>query len=102
MKKLIASTLSVVTSAALVAGCASTRHTSLVLDPVGPPVAQPAVAAGQGSLIVFSAFDSHADFEAANPYKRHFSDYKVLSPDGQLVRAVHNDPGNLSDNPAEV
>jgi len=101
MKKFIASILSVA-AAALVAGCASTTHPSLVLDPVGPPVAQPAMAAGRGSLVVFSAFDSQANFEAANPYRRRYTDYKVLSPDGQLVRAVHNDAGNLSDNPPEI
>jgi hypothetical protein len=100
MKKLAVSALSIAV-AVLAAGCAST-HSPLVLDPVGPPVTQPAVVAGNGSLVVFSAFDVHADFEAANPYKRHYTDYKIFSPDGQLVRAVHNDGGNLSDNPAEI
>jgi hypothetical protein len=102
MKKFVASLMSLAAAAVLFAGCASTTHSPLVLDPVGPPSAQPAAPAGQGLLVVFSAFDVHADFEAANPYQRHYTNYKILSPDGQLVRAVHNDSGNLSDSPADV
>jgi uncharacterized lipoprotein YajG len=70
MKLLVAARLLV--AAALVAGCASQPH-GLVLDPIGPPDSQSAGAGSNGTLVVFSAFDPHADFNDL-PYSRHYTD----------------------------
>ncbi len=63
---------------------------------------RPAARGAEGSLVVFSAYEAHANFSDTSPYQRHYTDYKVLSTSGQLVQAVHNDPSNLFDGPATV
>jgi hypothetical protein len=87
MKPFISASLLV--TAALVAGCVSQQR-GLVLDPIGPPDSQSAAAGSNGTLVVFSAFDPHADFNDL-PYLRHYTDYKITCPDGKLVQTVHND-----------
>ena len=87
MKPFISASLLAV--AALVAGCVSQQH-GLVLDPIGPPGPQSAGAGSNGTLVVFSAFDPHADFNDL-PYLRHYTDYKITCQDGKPVQTVHND-----------
>lgn len=66
----------------MVTGCVSQQH-RLGLDPIGPPNPQSAEAGSNGTLVVFSAFDPHADFNNL-PYVRHYTDYKITSADGTL------------------
>jgi len=87
--------------AALVAGCA-TSQPQLVLDPIGPPLPYSTTGGSQGTLMVFSALDITADFNA-NPYRHRYTDYSILSANGQqLIKTVHNDKGILSEGPRKV
>jgi hypothetical protein len=98
MKWLISSSLAL--AVALAAGCVS-RQTGLVLDPIGPPSPQSAGAGPNGTLVVFSAFDPHADFNDL-PYLRHYTDYKITYQDGKPVQTVHNDSPPLLEGPRRV
>jgi hypothetical protein len=98
MKLLIAANLLV--AASLLTGCVSQSH-GLVLDPIGPPNPQLAGAGSKGSLVVFSAFDTHSDFNDL-PYLRHYTDYKIVSADGTLQQTVHNDSGLLVEGPKRL
>jgi hypothetical protein len=82
-------------------GCVTEGNT-LVLDAVGPAPAQPAAVSQRGTLVVFSAFDVHADFTAVDPDRRRHTDYKLLSSDGKFVRLIHNNPNSLMEGPVEV
>jgi hypothetical protein len=86
MKLLVAASLLV--AATLLPGCASQHH-GLVLDSIGPPNPQSAGAGSNGTLVVFSAFDSHAHFNDL-PYSRNYTDYKITYQSGKLVQAVRN------------
>jgi hypothetical protein len=88
-------------AAVLFAGCASTRD-SLVLAPVGPPPDMAAASASTGSLVVFSAFERNAPLPPGPDYRRRYSDYRILSADGQLVQTVSNDTGSAVGAPLEV
>jgi hypothetical protein len=98
MKTLIAASLFV--AAALVEGCISQPH-GLVLDPIGPPGSPSPGAGSNGTLVVFSAFDPHADFNDL-PYLRHYTDYKITREDGQLWQTVRNDNASLLEGPRRV
>ena len=79
----------------LLSGCTSDRS-RLVLDPVGPRSLQtPAINSQNGTLVVYSAYDAGANFNARDPYRPIHSDYKIFSLDGSLLRAVHNDSGTI-------
>jgi hypothetical protein len=88
--------------AALIAGCASMQTSTMTLDPVGPPPTRTPMSGGQGALVVYSAFETHANFYSTSPYRRIYTDYKVLYPNGELVQIVHNDPGGIADAPVAV
>jgi hypothetical protein len=77
--------------ALLLAGCVSQPH-GLVLDPIGPPNPQFAGTGSNGTLVVFSAFDPHGDFNDL-PYLRHYTDYKIVSEDGTVQQTIHNNDG---------
>jgi hypothetical protein len=86
--------------AALV-GCASPKQ-ALVLDPIGPEPRSASGSAAQGSLVVFSAFDTTADWNRS-PYRRRFTDYQILSADGNhVVQLVQNNRETLLNNPPAV
>ena len=85
---------------ALITGCASSQP-GLVLDTIGPPAASSAATGSNGTLVVFSAFDPHADFNDQR-YLRHYTDYRITSDNGNLVRVVHNDNGLLMQGPKRV
>ena len=84
----------------LLAGCVSQPH-GLVLDPIGPPGPQSASTGTHGTLVVFSAYDPHADFNDL-PYLHHYTDYKILSAEGKLRQSVHNSNGLSLDGPKRV
>jgi hypothetical protein len=98
VKSLIPS--SVLAAACLLAGCVS-HPRRLVLDPIGPPNPQLATAGSYGTLMVFSAFDTHGDFNDL-PYVRHYTDYKIVSADGSLQQTVHNDNGLSVESPRSL
>ena len=83
-------------------GCASDRD-RLVLDPVGPgsPQRLPA-SSSAGTLIVYSAYDTGANWNGRDPDLPKHSDYKIFSRDGNLLRAVHNDADAILLAPAPV
>jgi len=98
MKLLV--TTSLLAAAALLSGCAS-QGPALVLDPVGPAPAPPGAPGSSGTLMVFSAFRQGADFNGP-PYRRPYTDYKILSPTGKLLQWVRNDSGALMAAPKHV
>jgi hypothetical protein len=86
--------------AALV-GCASPKG-SLVLDPIGPGPHSGSTNGAQGSLVVFSAFDPTPDLNRS-PYRRRYTDYQVLSADGNhVVQVVQNNRETLLNSPPAV
>lgn len=75
---------------AWLAGCASGSGQSHI-EAVGPrPSAGVAQPGDTGTLIVYSAFATDADFYNRNPYGRRYTDYQILTDDGHLYRKVHN------------
>ena len=86
--------------AALV-GCASPKH-ELVLDPIGPGPDSHSAKDTQGSLVVFSAFDPTPDLNRS-PYRRRYTDYEILSGDGNhVVQLVSNNRETLLNSPPVV
>jgi hypothetical protein len=98
MKLLLAT--SVVAGIAFLSGCVS-HGPELVLDPVGPPPVASASAGSTGMLMVYSAYEQGAEFSSPY-YRRQYTDYKILSADGKLLQAVHNDNGTLMEAPKRV
>jgi hypothetical protein len=86
--------------AVLMAGCISQQR-ALVLEPIGPPNVPLAPAGSNGTLVVFSAFDTRGDFNNLL-YLRHYTDYKIVSEDGSLHQIVHNDNGLLVEAPKRL
>src|SRR5262245_22323135 len=89
-------------SVAFLASSCAFHQRGLVLDPVGPSHFPAEAGDTNGVLVVFSAYDPQADFNARSPYRREFTDYKIYSETSQLLREVHNDNGELMEGPAEV
>src|SRR5664279_596404 len=87
-------------AAALVSSCAS-HGPALVLDPVGPAPFPSAVARSTGTLKVFSAFEQGADFNS-QLYRRHYTDYRILSAEGKRLQTVRNDSGTVVEAPKRV
>ncbi|MGA3268703.1 MAG: hypothetical protein ABSE16_18015 [Verrucomicrobiota bacterium] len=89
-------TLIVITTGALLSGCATGN--GLTLDTVGPPLPQPTAASStstNGTLVVYSAFRRNADFNSRDHYRQEYSDYKIFSPNGKLLQRVHNNSGTI-------
>lgn len=86
---------------AFVVGCASPKN-PLVLDPIGPGPHSGATNGAQGLLVVFSAFDPTPDLNRS-PYRRRYTDYQVLSADGnRIVQVVQNNRETLLNSPPPV
>ena len=93
----------VLLAVSLFAGCASSEH-GLTLATVGPAPASTTTPGGnEGYLLVYSAFQTTtADFNRT-PYRRQYSDYRILSSDGKdVIQSVHNDTGLLISGPTRV
>ena len=75
-------------------GCASDSNQANI-EPVGPKPAATVNPGDNGTLIVYSAFATDADFYNRNPYGRRYTDYKILATDGHLYQKVHNDNETL-------
>jgi len=85
---------------ALVSGNAFAQS-GVSVGTVGPSPRNPPVASTNGSLVVFSALDPNAHFNSL-PYHLFYSDYKILSAEGKLLRNVHNDSGKALEGPVSV
>jgi hypothetical protein len=86
----------------LLASCATSNH-ALVLEGVGPgPDAVSRSAATTGTLVVYSAYEVNADFNARDPRRPEYSDYRIFSADGQLPRRIHNNSGTMLQRPQRV
>lgn len=82
-------------------GCAS-PNPGLVLRPVGPPPGGASHPGRPGTLQVFSAFDTSANFNTT-PYRQRHTDYELYSADGkERIHTVRNDTGKLLDGPVAV
>jgi len=87
--------LSMMVVGAWLSGCARDRI-GMVLGPVGPaPVQISASNSANGTLVVYSAYEVNADFNARDPYRHEYSDYRVFSADGNLLQRVHNNSGTI-------
>ncbi len=84
----------------LATGCVSPR-TQIVLDPVGPAPARAGTSLREGTLVVFSAPDTYPHFNGV-PYHIYYTDYKLNSTDGILLKEIHNDSGTTMEGPTEV
>ncbi len=89
------------TAGTLWAGCASSPP-GMVLQPVGPPPAPVAEVSTEGSLMVYTAYDVNAPGIGDYEHRRHYTDYKILTQDGKLLRTVHNDVGSVARQVARV
>jgi hypothetical protein len=79
----------------LLSGCASNPN-GLVVDPVGPALSQPMTAdATSGTLVVYSAYKRNADFNSRDSNRPEYSDYRILTADGHLLRRVRNNSGTI-------
>lgn len=90
-------TLMFITAAAVLSGCVTGRN-SLVLDTVEPAWFQPVEASStltNGTLVVYSAFRISADFDESDPRRPEYSDYKIFSTDGKLLKKIHNKSGTI-------
>lgn len=86
----------------LFCGC-STGSGGLVLDPVGPAQTQVLGAdSANGQLVVYSAYEANADFNSRNPYSPEYSDYRIFTAGGKLLRKVHNNDGTMVQGPVNV
>jgi hypothetical protein len=54
-----------------------------------------AVTDDKGTLVVFSAFEVTAASPGDYEHRRHYSEYKILSPDGKLLQTVPNDSNTV-------
>ena len=82
-------------------GCA-VSPSPLVLEPVGPAPAPPVARMPQGTLIVYSAFDSGAPGTRDFRDVKIHTDYKIYAATGQLWRVVRNHPNFGESEPAHV
>ena len=88
-------------SGALLSGCATGKN--VVLDTVGPAPAQTLSAnSNEDTLMVYSAYEVNADFNARDPNRPEYSDYKIFSADGKILRRVHNNSGTILQDPAQI
>ena len=84
-----------------VSGCASSGP-ALVLAPVGPPVTTAPSSSAQGTLLVYSAYNTGVP----NPYRpddiQQCTDYEIRSQDGKPLRKISNQSGFQGEDPLPV
>ncbi len=77
-------------------GCATGGKNGLVLETVGPsPDQQAAGNSTNGVLLVYSAYEVNADFAGRDRRSPEYSDYKIFTTDGRLLKKVHNNSGTI-------
>jgi len=76
--------------------CATLKGGGLVLDTVGPPLPQPTAAiATNGTLLVYSAYEAGPAFNARDPNRPEYSDYKIFTAAGRLLQRVRNNSESI-------
>jgi hypothetical protein len=98
--------LTMILGGVFLSGCATGKN-GLALDTVGPSPFQltgdtTSSTLTNGTLVVYSAFRRNADFNALDPYRPEYSDYKILTTDGKLLQKVHNNSGTILQDPVSV
>jgi len=94
--------LSLTVLSAWFSGCATDRS-EMLLDPVGPAPMQTAAAnSSNGAVVVYSAYQVNADFNARDPRRPEYSDYRIFTADGNLQQRVHNNSGSMLQRPQRV
>lgn len=89
--------------AVLLAGCCTCGQAHLTLPTVGPGPHQIAAASlTNGTLVVYSAFEVGAAFNSRDSLDQEYSNYKILTPDGKLLRRVHNNSDDMLQQPVSV
>ena len=99
MKYLFISVLAI--AIALSWGCAANNN-GVVLGAVGPAMQSPPKVSTNGTLVVYSAYEVTADFNARDPNRPEYSDYKIFTADGRLLQRVHNNSGTMLQDPMPV
>jgi hypothetical protein len=94
-------TVVLLTAATLWSGCAFGPR-DMVLEPVGPSPAPVAENNGEGSLVVYTAYDVNAPGIGDYEHRHHYTDYKILTEDGKPLQTVHNDIGTSVRQAAQV
>jgi hypothetical protein len=94
-------TIVLLTAATLWSGCAFGPR-DMVLERVGPSPASVADNNGEGSLVVYTAYDVSAPSIGDYEHRHHYTNYKILTDDGKLLQTVHNDVGTSVRQAAQV
>ena len=84
----------------LFAGCATPPK---VVESVGPdPATAISSTTGAGSLMVFSAYEVNADFNSRDAHRPEYTNYRILTADGEPLQMVHNNCGTMLQRPMAV
>lgn len=82
---------------ALLSGCAAAKHPISTTS-----MATASAGAKNGTLLVYSAFEDNADFNARDPNRPEYTDYNLLAADGRRLRRIHNNSGTILQSPVPV
>jgi hypothetical protein len=93
--------LTAVSFALFVSGCASSGP-SLVLAPVGPSLPVADSTAGEGTLLVYSAFKTGVPSPYLPDDIRQHTSYELRSADGKLLQVVPNEAGYQGEDPVPM
>jgi hypothetical protein len=86
--------------ALLISGCAHSQN--LVLSPVGPAPVDKNPLSEKGALVVYSAFDVHADFTSTDPERHRHTDYKILDERGEVLQSIRNGSASILEGPVMI
>ncbi|HEY1717050.1 MAG TPA: hypothetical protein VGH42_02000 [Verrucomicrobiae bacterium] len=90
-----------IVAGSFLSGCATGKN-GTVLDTVGPSLPQPAAISTNGTLVVYSAYEVNADFNARDPNRPEYSDYRIFTTDEKLLQRVRNNSGTILQDPLSV
>jgi len=91
----------ILTAATLWSGCAFGPR-NMVLEPIGPAPGSVPESNGEGSLVVYTAYEVNAvGIGNIEQWPRYF-DYNIFTEAGKLQRTVHNVLGTLTGEAAHV
>jgi hypothetical protein len=88
-------------AAFFMAGCASS-DSKLVLAPVGPPQPPMVSLNSDGTLLVYTAYQTGVPSPYLPENLRQHSDYDLRGDDGKLLRHISNQAGDQSEAPVPV
>jgi hypothetical protein len=93
--------LVILTAATLWSGCAFGPR-NMVLEPIGPSPGSVPESNGEGSLVVYTAYEVNAVGIGNYEERPHYSDYNIFTEAGKLQRTVHNNVGTVAEEAAHV